>query len=47
MLDTIIIKKILLRLFRVVDGRLEMNGLYFLDEELLGLFKRLQSLDEE
>ena len=47
MLDTLIIKKILLKLFRVVDDRLVMNNLYFLDEELLELFKRLQSLDEE
>jgi len=41
MLDTLIIKKILLRLFYIENDRLEMNPLYFLDKELLELFKRL------
>ena len=41
MLDTIIIKKILLKLFHIKDGRLEMNSLYFMDKELVELFKRL------
>ena len=41
MLDTIIIKKILLKLFYIKDNRLVMNEFYFLDKELLELFKRL------
>ena len=47
MLETILIKKILLKLFYIKDNRLEMNDMYFLDKELVELFKRLQSLDEE
>jgi hypothetical protein len=41
MLDTIIIKKILLKLFYIKDNRLELNSLYFMDKELVELFKRL------
>jgi len=47
MLETILIRKILLRLFHIENDRLEMNDMYFLDKDLLELFKRLQTLDEE
>ena len=44
-MDTILIRKILCKLFKVVDNRLKFNDLYFLDEELVELFKRLETLN--
>lgn len=46
MLEQLIIKKILLRLFRIDENdRLAFNDLYFLDEELKELFKRLKTFE--
>ena len=44
-MDTILIKKILLKLFTIKDDKLKFNDLYFLDEELVELFKRLEKLN--
>ena len=44
-MDTILIRKILCKLFTVKDNRLEINSLYFMDKELVELFKRLETLN--
>lgn len=45
-METILLCKILLRLFSITDDKVVFNNMYFMDEELKELIKRLKQLSE-